>query len=826
MSQSLLQVGVVVQTHWDREWYWTREQFVARLLRVMEAVAGQLERGELEHFLFDGQVAAMEDLLAHAEPALIGRVLSLVQSGRIALGPWYVMADEFLVSGESLLRNLEIGMADAQALGNCQRVGYLPDSFGHVAQMPQLLQQMGIPSAVLWRGADAANSEFDWVAPDGTRVGSLFLSEGYYQHPFNLDDWQPALQRYLEQVAPRALSEHLLLPQGGDHLMPRAGLHERIAEFNAGQSRYRLEQQSLQQHVALSLAASDGRRPELCGELRNNARAFVLPDVLSTRRYLKLAHQQSEDRLLGAIEPLYAALDVPQPDRYLEQCWRLLIQQQAHDSICGCSIDEVHAEMETRFELLQQKLDTLEQRALVDAGMLSACGTAHADDAAFTLFNPLPVAREGWHRVELFLAGDVAEGLQVRDVQGQVLPSLLLGSVPHSEFRSPLDDFPAPLAGHRYELLLHARLGGLQARRLQVKSHAQVATVVDSKERIHLDSEGRLWLDLTPGTRVQVAVLSELDAGDSYNYSPPPDAARRLHQRWTLLRQRKLGPLQDYVLRIEARLPARLDAARQGPCSDEVLCHGRLRLKVLEGQVAIEASLDWDNQAEDQRSRLLFSLPTLPEHTEADSAFAWLRRASILADYPAAPSRREMPPAVMPSLSALSAGPVQVVHRAMQEFELLQHQGQAWLGLTLLRSVGWLSRRDLVTRGVGAGPDLATPGAQRLGQQRFDFRIASGLEIPALLDKADALRRPPLLLRGHGQAWHAAQQFDNSSLRVSALRRAGEELELRVWNCSDAEQAPQFAQEGWRPVRADGQPMDRMQVPAHGIATYRTKLVP
>jgi hypothetical protein len=239
-------VDVVVQTHWDREWYLPHQTSVARLIEVMARVLPMLEDGRLQSFLFDGQTAAFEDLMSHAEPALAARARALAVQGRLLLGPWYVMADEFLVTGESLLRNLEIGLADvAAATGRSidadTAVGYLPDTFGHVAQMPMLLRQFGIQQAVLWRGADAVHSEFDWAAPEGSEVGTVFLTEGYYQHPLNLPGPGPggaghaALLAYLDRIATRALSPRLLLTQGGDHLLPAADLPQRMADFNATQ---------------------------------------------------------------------------------------------------------------------------------------------------------------------------------------------------------------------------------------------------------------------------------------------------------------------------------------------------------------------------------------------------------------------------------------------------------------------------------------------------------------------------------------------------------------------------------------------------------------
>ena len=70
--------------------------------------------------------------------------------GRLAIGPWQVLVDEFLVSGETILRNLEYGQRRGKELGGAMAVGYLPDMFGHVAQMPQILKRSGIERAVVW----------------------------------------------------------------------------------------------------------------------------------------------------------------------------------------------------------------------------------------------------------------------------------------------------------------------------------------------------------------------------------------------------------------------------------------------------------------------------------------------------------------------------------------------------------------------------------------------------------------------------------------------------------------------------------------------------
>ena len=789
IAQAPVPVSVVVQTHWDREWYLPHQSFIARMLKVVEAIAGQLEAGQLESFLFDGQTAAMEDLFEHAEPALAARVRRLIAQQRIVLGPWYVMADEFLASGEALLRNLELGMRDADTLGSCQRVGYLPDTFGHVSQMPQMLALSSIDSAVLWRGADAAHSEFDWVGADGTVLPTIFLTEGYYQHPFNVVQWEQALTTYLDKIAPRSLAGQLLLTQGGDHLLARADLAERIGTFNATQDHYVLAQSTLADYVDSAIAASAGQRQRIAGELRRNRQAFVLPDVLSTRRYLKRLNQQAEDRLLGEIEPLFAMLDVPLPAAYLEKCWRILIQQQAHDSICGCSIDAVHDEMRTRYMALSQRFDALIEQAQADAGMIALrIGeklSPFADFSTFTLFNPQPHRIEGWRTYTLFLAGERAGGLALARVDGAPLDAVLIDAAPHRELRSPLDDFPDPVIGWRYEVAVRTALDGLQA---VACTAAPAATAAQTETITSLDNpsmrldylDGALrWTDKASGSVVDdpFVFFSEFDAGDSYNFSPPPAQEQRRAASFTLLGARAVGPLQEMRLEVALDLPHSLEQR-----TTLVRCTGVLRLRLWQDRAALECQLDWDNQARDQRTRLLMPLPGGLTHTSSDGAFNREHRPVVHAAYPEAISRAEMPVCVNPSYSAIEAGPVSFAHRAMQEYEVVRVNGRDWLGVTLVRSVGWLSRRDLLTRGVGAGPDLATPGAQCIGSERFDFSV--GRHGGDALREARLLRRPGLLLRGHSSKWRAPRSI-NVALEVSAVRPTAKGPQLRVFNPSD-----------------------------------------
>ncbi len=190
-------VAVVPHTHWDREWYESFEIFRLKLVDTLDELVQLLESDpSYGWFLMDGQMAAVDDYL-EVRPEATGRVRELAASGRLTVGPWYVLMDEFLVSGETIVRNLQLGLARAAEFGGAMDVGYLPDMFGHIAQMPQILAAAGFAHAVVWRGVPSAidRNAFWWEAPDGSRVRAEYLVTGYGNAAALPEDGSALVQR-------------------------------------------------------------------------------------------------------------------------------------------------------------------------------------------------------------------------------------------------------------------------------------------------------------------------------------------------------------------------------------------------------------------------------------------------------------------------------------------------------------------------------------------------------------------------------------------------------------------------------------------------------
>ena len=397
-------VAVVPHTHWDREWYESFEIFRLKLVDTLDTLVNLLESDpSYGWFLLDGQMAAVDDYL-EIRPEAAGRVRALASSGRLTVGPWYVLMDEFLVSGETIVRNLEMGMARAASFGGAMDIGYLPDMFGHIAQMPQILAEAGFSHAVVWRGvpSEVDQSAFWWEAPDGSRVRAEYLITGYSNAATLPDDAAALVQRtaaYEKEVG-SFLLDGILFMNGSDHLAPQPHLGRLVAEANALQDDYAFSITSLPRYI--QHAPVDGLATWR-GELRSGFRANLLMGVTSNRVDVKHAAALAEVALERRAEPYSALFGAPEdwPGRLLDLAWLDVVRNAAHDSICACSVDAVVDSVVERFAESHRAAVGLADRAL------GALARSMAKPGAVVV-NPSARTRSGI--VELVVMGEPGDG--------------------------------------------------------------------------------------------------------------------------------------------------------------------------------------------------------------------------------------------------------------------------------------------------------------------------------------------------------------------------------------------------------------------------------
>jgi mannosylglycerate hydrolase len=440
---------LVSHTHWDREWYLTFQQFRLKLVRALDELLEIFaEDAQYRAFMLDGQTILLEDYLAmRSEKASALR--QAVRAGRLLIGPWHVMVDEFLVSPEAIVRNLLQGERSARAFGPKMQVGYTPDPFGHIAQMPQILRGFGIQTAALMRGLADEPCELWWDAPDGSRVLLANLRDGYdnaSQLPVSLpEQFVAEVQRLEEALQPYVSTSHILLMQGDDHAPPVPGTPAAIAYADARLDGSRLLHSTLPDYMNAIGREISVRRipvPVVHGELRACKRSPLLPGVLSTRMWIK-QRNHADQRLLERWAEPYAvwagdllaqaksAGAVPENGQQhlsntapiLRYAWKQLMECHFHDSICGSGIDAVHAEMRTRFDQVEQIGEEITRQSLNQIAALAdtADGAPAAAHACLVAFNASPFEQTGVVSGALRLPAGL-DGFQLVDEDGQPLP--------------------------------------------------------------------------------------------------------------------------------------------------------------------------------------------------------------------------------------------------------------------------------------------------------------------------------------------------------------------------------------------------------------------
>ncbi len=371
MNAAPRQVGIVPHTHWDREWYAPFQRYRVQLVHLVDDLLDLLEADpSFTRFLLDGQTAVLDDYLA-VRPEAEPRLRALAAAGRLQVGPWMILMDEFMVSGETIIRNLQHGLDRASSLGGDagMRVGYLPDMFGHIAQMPQLLRLAGLEHAVVWRGvpSEIDRTAFWWRAPDGSTVRAEYLFGSYSNGRDIPKDPAQLVARargYDAELGTAALrGGDMLLMNGSDHLLPQPWLGEVVAAANELQDDYRFVVTSLAEYVGAQptdgLATWDG-------ELRSGARANVLMGVASNRVDVHQLAARAERSIERYAEPLSALLLPPSqyPTALLDIGWHQLVLNSAHDSSCACSADDVVEAVRVRYQEARHVGEALTREAV------------------------------------------------------------------------------------------------------------------------------------------------------------------------------------------------------------------------------------------------------------------------------------------------------------------------------------------------------------------------------------------------------------------------------------------------------------------------------
>ena len=733
-------IAVVPHTHWDREWYDPFQTFRLKLVRLIDGLLDQMERdSSYTHFLLDGQVAVIDDYL-EIRPENRGRLEDLAAAGRITLGPWYILMDEFLVSGETIVRNLQEGIRRGSAFGGVMEVGYLPDMFGHVAQMPQLLSLAGFGHAVVWRGVPSAvdRTAFRWHAPDGSSVRAEYLVAGYGNGAALPEDAKALVRRLGsldEEFAPfLEPDDPLLLMNGTDHQRPQPWLGRVVAEANQIQSEFELTISSLPDYLA---GAPDTGLPDWHGELRSGARSNLLMGVASNRVDVKQAAARAEWAIERMAEPLSALFLPPDawPAPFLGVAWTRMIRNAAHDSICACSVDDVVDAVLCRYAEARHIGQGLADEAV--AGLASSMAAPGP-----VVVNPCAATRSGMVEVVVTAAGEPGPDVQVLSeraglpgtitLDGATVRSMLgliqgaridndtyitdvsmaedetglditivigteervgvpveeikrelfttLTARPDTQVRVTLDQPP-----FRRMLARQDEVEGFGWARFDPASLTRPVRVEPSDSAVTLDNGlVALTIDGSDGTFALNGIpgfgrlVDSGDYGDTYNYSPPAVDTVVDAPDSVDIAVGERGPVRaTATVTSMYTWPDRVDENTKSRVgAHQVAVETTLELRADESVVRV--STRFDNPSRDHRVRVRLPLPEPSSTSQAECAFTVVERGLVAEGRP-----EEFGTPTFPARRFVSSGGLTVVHEGLLEYELvdLEHSSDRPDGL-------------------------------------------------------------------------------------------------------------------------------------------------
>lgn len=748
MPNGPLEIHLVAHTHWDREWYRTAERFRQRLIPLVDELLDD-PPPHGESFLLDGQAIVLEDYL-DVRPERAAELSALLRDGRLEAGPWYVLADELIPSGEALVRNLLAGRAEVRRLrGEPPPVLYCPDSFGHPAVLPALAAGFGCELIVLWRGYGGARWPVGdvalWRGPSGAAVPLYALPSDGYEFgstlPADTESARERWERIRRVLEPRATTGVALLLNGADHHARQRTQGDAARQLAHVAAPARVIASSLRDAARAIVAGSQRvSAPIIEGELRDSyGHAWALQGSLGVRAAQKRRNAQAERRLVRDVEP-WLALLAPRdaaPRALLRAAWRTLLQSHPHDTLCGTSIDAIAAAMDSRLDSAEGQSRGLREDALLSlAGHDRERARALLDDSTpvVLLRNPAPRARGGV--VELRLSATVAsvavgpgsaerqgeprriapwgvEGmsLQILSRRERVALTEAPRSYPHADRVAEIralgwvDD----IGGYSVETRAQRRRG---AGRLPAPVRVEDLTLDNGLLNVAVTPAGDVRLEDRATGRVITRLVSfeqRREAGDLYT-----PATREALAAATVRRARATlrGPLRgeitlDYTLG---------DGQRgRGRCS--------VRLQLDAALPALRIVLHGENRDGDQRLRLCIATALGQATTLADAAFFPVRRESLAV--PAADQREErvVPTAPLHRWVArfTASSGMTVFSDGLTEYESLDDGG---IAVTLFRAVGELSRPDLPERPGHAGWPAPTPGAQARGAYHARLGVA------------------------------------------------------------------------------------------------------
>lgn len=738
-------VHIVPHMHWDREWYFSTEESRILLVNNMKEIMDMLENNpDYPYFIMDGQTAILEDYLA-VKPQDKERIKKLVEEGKLIIGPWYTQTDEMVVGGESIVRNLLYGIKDCGEFGDYMKIGYLPDSFGQSAQMPQILNGFDIKHSIFWRGCSerkgTGKTEFNWTSDDGSEVVVQMLPLGYAigkYLPTDIDALRKRMEKYFPVLDRGATTEHEILPNGHDQMPVQKNIFnviEKLKELYPDREFFLSRYENIFEQLE-----KESNRDTISGEFLDGKYMRVHRSIFSTRMDIKAANARIESKITNILEPLASiaySLGFEYHHGLIELIWKEIMKNHAHDSIGCCCSDKVHKEIMNRFLLAEEKVDRLIEfykRKITDA---ISCEKALDK---LTIFNLIPYEREEIIRAQIITKMKSFEMVNDEDIKldfqvihkEEIDAGLIDRQIVHYGNYNPFMIYTiefkdvVPAMGYKTYLIKESEF-------MIEKEYEAVNKIDNDFYEIEVKENGTLKiLDKKMNKTFDNVLLMENggDEGDEYDFSPLVDEKlifnTHVKAEYSINKNKfnneiKISYRLDVPKNIESRKNNNIDG----------YVDFNISINIPNDKARIDIVFDIDNQACDHRIRTYIPTNIASKFSVSDNQFGYIKRDVYdeAMDVWEKEGWDERPDSIYPMLTFVGLSDeehgVAVLTNSTREFEIAGEKFDT-IAITLFRSVGFLGKEEMVRRpGRPSGIKLPTPDSQLIGNITIDFAIAT-----------------------------------------------------------------------------------------------------
>lgn len=748
-------VHVVPHSHWDREWYFTTSRSKIYLIKDFKDVLDTLEeQEEFKFFMIDAQASLLDDYLKW-RPQDEDRIRDLVQRKKLVIGPWYTQTDQLVISGESIVRNLYYGIERCKDFGEHMKVGYVPDSFGQSAQMPQIYRGFGIDSSLFWRGVSddmVDTTEFNWKGSDGSEVLAVQIPFGYY-YGGNIPEDEADLKQYLvDQLKPlkaKASTNNVYFPNGFDQAPIRKNLPEILKMANEIDENNTYEISTIENYIE-SVRSEREDFKTLEGEFVNGKHMRIHKSIFSSRADLKIMNNKLENYIVNVLEPLLTlshSLGNEYPHLVMKDIWKLMFENAAHDSIGSCNSDTTNEDVYTRYK---QARDLSTNLLDLHMRLISTQIKNNNEEITITLFNSLPKNRNEVVEFEAYIPG---EDFIIKNNKGETLDYVVKEKEDITDYvltqtirLNPSKKIYIPEQVFRAKIALKAKevpaLGYTQLvfelnKKNDCKVEASNSKEIENKYyKIIANDNGSVDILDKLSNKVyknQAVIQDNGDDGDSYNYSPPRgDIYVSSLDSQSTVETLKSKVQEEMILDFSMKIPASLEERAEGKVSVDMPVKVKITLNNDEEVIKFNVNIK-NNEALSHRVRVLFNTDIASKFSIADQQFGIIERPTVLTEDLALWERdnrnwQEKPITIeaMQSFVTLEDGNkgVAVITNCVREYQIVGDNFDT-IALTLFRSFGYMGRENLLYRpGRASGEKIiATPDAQLLGDLDFEFGL-------------------------------------------------------------------------------------------------------